>query len=79
MENDEIKSDDLEFGTIDEACAVVGGKNKPISRATYYRGLSDGRYEPPIKVGPNTSRVRLGRLRARLLRNIEAATSGSGA
>lgn len=71
--------DDFEFGTIDEACAVVGGKGKPINRATYYRGVKAGRYEPPIKVGPNLSRVRLGRLRERLRREIEGATGESSA
>jgi hypothetical protein len=65
--------DDLEFITIDEACAIIGGKSKPINRSSYYRGVKAGRYEPPTKVGPNTSRVRLGRLRKRLLANIESA------
>lgn len=57
---------DPEFLTIDEACAVVGGNGRPISRPTYYRGVRSGLYEAPVRVGPNTSRVPGRRLRARM-------------
>ena len=60
-----LHEDDEEFLTLDGACAVVGG-DKPISRATYYRGVKRGLYEPPIKVAPNVSRVPGRRLRKRL-------------
>lgn len=43
--------------TIDEACAIIGGNGRPISKATYYRGVARGIYPKPFKVGANTSRT----------------------
>jgi predicted DNA-binding transcriptional regulator AlpA len=38
-----------------EACAFFGG-SKPINPSTLYRGIRQGRYPAPIKVGPGSSR-----------------------
>lgn len=38
-----------------EACRFFGG-NRPINRATLWRGAKEGRYPKPVKVGPNTAR-----------------------
>ena len=38
-----------------EACRVLGG-SKPINPATLYRGVKQGRYPAPIKIGPQLSR-----------------------
>ena len=42
--------------TVGKACEVVGG-DKPIDPSTYYRGVKNGIYPAPDKVGPNISRV----------------------
>ncbi len=57
-----------QFGSIGAACAMIGG-DKPISPATYYRGVKRGIYPAPFKVGPNVSRVNLDRL-ATVLREM---------
>jgi predicted DNA-binding transcriptional regulator AlpA len=36
-------------------CFLFGG-NRPINAATLYRGIRQGRYPRPIKVGPGSSR-----------------------
>jgi predicted DNA-binding transcriptional regulator AlpA len=36
-------------------CCFFGG-TRPINPATLYRGIRVGRYPPPIKVGPGSSR-----------------------
>lgn len=36
-------------------CALLGG-SKPINPSTLYRGIRKGRYPPPVKVGPGSSR-----------------------
>jgi predicted DNA-binding transcriptional regulator AlpA len=38
-----------------EVCAFFGG-TRPINPATLYRGIRDGRYPAPIKIGRNCSR-----------------------
>ena len=38
-----------------EACRILGG-TRPICVATLYRGVADGRFPPPIKLGGGTSR-----------------------
>jgi hypothetical protein len=55
---------EIELGTIDDACAVIGGKSKPVDRATYYRGVKAGRYNGPFHPSPGISRVDLTKLRA---------------
>ena len=37
-----------EFITVDEACRVIGGNERPIHYSTYYRGVSAGRYPAPV-------------------------------
>jgi predicted DNA-binding transcriptional regulator AlpA len=36
-------------------CELFGG-TKPINPSTLYRGIKAGRYPPPVKVGPGSSR-----------------------
>jgi predicted DNA-binding transcriptional regulator AlpA len=38
-----------------EACRFFGG-SKPIDASTLYRGIRQGRYPRPVKVGPGSSR-----------------------
>jgi predicted DNA-binding transcriptional regulator AlpA len=38
-----------------EVCFFFGG-SKPINPATLYRGIRQGRYPRPVKVGPGSSR-----------------------
>jgi predicted DNA-binding transcriptional regulator AlpA len=38
-----------------EVCRYFGG-TRPINPATLYRGIKQGRYPKPIKVGPQSSR-----------------------
>jgi predicted DNA-binding transcriptional regulator AlpA len=40
---------------IDAVCAFFGG-SRPLDRATIYRGVAEGRYPQPIKVGKNSNR-----------------------
>jgi hypothetical protein len=54
-----------DFITVDDACRVIGG-SRPISRATYYRGVRQGRYPAPEHPSPGISRVRRSRLLAAL-------------
>jgi predicted DNA-binding transcriptional regulator AlpA len=44
------------FISIKAACSKIGG-DKPISPATYYRGVKRGMYPKPIKVSLNSVRV----------------------
>ena len=56
----------MDFITIKAACRVVGGEERPIHPATYYRGVRAGRYPPPIHVSPGLSRISLSQLLAKL-------------
>jgi predicted DNA-binding transcriptional regulator AlpA len=38
-----------------ETCRFFGG-SRPIDPATLYRGIRQGRFPKPVKVGPGTSR-----------------------
>ena len=38
-----------------EVCCFFGG-NRPLNPATLYRGIRQGRYPAPVKVGPGSSR-----------------------
>ncbi len=58
--------------TIDEACRIIGGDEKPIYFATYYRGAAAGRYPAPVHVSPRVSRVCRSKLLAALERLMEA-------
>jgi len=46
-----------------EVCELFGG-NKPINPSTLYRGIREGRYPRPVKVGPGSSRWLLGECEA---------------
>jgi hypothetical protein len=65
-----------DFLTIKAACHTVGG-DRPISEATYYRGVKAGRLPAPEHPTPGISRIR----RATLIKmlNGEAATSNTEA
>ena len=52
-------SDEPQLITIEEMCREIGG-SKPISKATYYRGVKAGRYPAPERISPGLVRVRRG-------------------
>lgn len=47
---------DIELLDKDQTCRFFGGQMRPINYATLYRGIKEGRYPGPIKVGVNSSR-----------------------
>jgi hypothetical protein len=59
--------------SIPTACAVIGG-DKPISKATYYRGAKAGIYPPPDRVSPNISRVNTAKLMAAITARTKLET-----
>lgn len=61
--------------TIEAACAVIGGTERPVSRATFYRGVKLGLYSPPVHPSPGISRVR----KSKLIAEIEAASETEAA
>lgn len=50
-----LSEDDVEW-TIYQACKFFGGKLEPLDPSTLYKGIRTGRYPPPVKPGPQTSR-----------------------
>jgi hypothetical protein len=60
-----MQPDDPEFLTITAACRLVGG-TKPISAATYYRGVRAGRLPAPEHPTPGIARVRRSKLLEKL-------------
>jgi predicted DNA-binding transcriptional regulator AlpA len=62
--------------TVAEACEIIGGKNSPIDRSTYYRGVWAGRYPRPLKIGAQAVRVSLSQLR-QFRAEVLAITSGT--
>jgi predicted DNA-binding transcriptional regulator AlpA len=48
-----------------EVCRLFGG-NRPLNASTLYRGIKQGRYPRPIKVGPGSSRWLLSECEAAL-------------
>lgn len=64
------------FGTVEEACRMVGG-DKPIDPSTYYRGVKLGIYPPTFRASPNSARVDLDRLAAVLRARAAAAADPS--
>lgn len=52
------QADTLDFVSIPEACRILGGEGRPISRVTYYRGVRDGRWPPPVKMGGYSRAIR---------------------
>ena len=61
-------SDIPDYITLNQACRLVGGEEKPISVATYYRGVKAGRLPAPEHPTPGISRIRCGELVAKLNR-----------
>jgi hypothetical protein len=53
-------ADEPELITVEEKCREIGG-SKPISKATYYRGVKAGIYPAPERISPGLVRVRRGR------------------
>jgi predicted DNA-binding transcriptional regulator AlpA len=49
-----IETDDLI--TADEACRLIGGSDRPISKPTFYRGIKAGRYPAPVHPSPGIAR-----------------------
>jgi hypothetical protein len=62
---------DDELITVKEACELIGGKGKPVSIATVYRGVKRGTYSPPVHPSPGISRF----WKRKLQREIAAATN----
>jgi predicted DNA-binding transcriptional regulator AlpA len=54
-------------------CRLIGG-TRPIHAATLYRGIAQGRYPKPVKVGPGSSRW----LRAECEAALQSMISGRG-
>jgi predicted DNA-binding transcriptional regulator AlpA len=54
-----------------EACRFFGG-TRPLNPATLYRGIREGRYPQPIKVGPGSSRWLRSECEAALAKMMEA-------
>jgi len=65
-----MSNEDDELITIREGCAIIGGKAKPVHPATFYRGVRDGRYTPPVHPSPGISRLWKKRLLKDLARII---------
>jgi hypothetical protein len=55
-------SDHPDYITVSHACRIVGGEEKPISVATYYRGVKAGRLPAPEHPTPGISRIRRSKL-----------------
>lgn len=64
----DVDLEDLEIGTIEHACQVIGGKGSPVHPVTYYRGAAAGRYNKPFHPSPGISRVNLKILRQMIQR-----------
>jgi predicted DNA-binding transcriptional regulator AlpA len=62
-----------EFLDIDACCARVGG-TRPIHKASWYRGIRDGRYPRPVKIG-SLSRWLRGEVEAALSAMVEGRAS----
>jgi predicted DNA-binding transcriptional regulator AlpA len=52
-------------------CALLGG-SKPLNPSTLYRGIRQGRFPQPLKVGPGSSRWIREELESALRRMTEA-------
>ena len=61
-----LQSNDDTFIPADEVCALVGGRQRPISKATLYRHIKAGRFPPPEHPTPGISRWRYSRIREAL-------------
>ena len=54
-----------------EACRFFGG-SRPINPATLYRGVRQGRYPKPVKIGPGCSRWLRNECEVALAKMVEA-------
>lgn len=50
-----VDTGEIELLDADTACRLLGG-TRPLNRATLYRGIKDGRFPAPVKIGTVTSR-----------------------
>lgn len=57
-----------EMMTLTETCIFFGGRSSPIDRSTFYRGVRNGLFPKPIKIGTKMSRWRLSDCQAALER-----------
>jgi hypothetical protein len=64
-------SDEPDYITVNQACRIVGGNEKPISAATYYRGVKAGRLPAPEHPTPGISRIR----RRKLIAMVNASNN----
>lgn len=62
----------VDFCTVEIACQDIGGKDSPISPATFYRGVKRGLYPRPIHVSPGVVRVDRSALRAKIAAMLPA-------
>jgi len=53
-----------------EVCRLFGG-TRPLNPSTLYRGIKQGRFPKPVKVGPGTSRWLLSECEAALRLMVE--------
>ena len=51
------------------------GGDKPLNAATLYRGIKEGKFPPPIKIGPKTSRWLRSECEAKLREIIASRTA----
>jgi hypothetical protein len=49
-------ADDEVMLTGPETCIFFSGPGRPMHLATLYRGVAEGRYPPPVMIGPNSVR-----------------------
>jgi predicted DNA-binding transcriptional regulator AlpA len=61
---------DPDFLTIEDTCAIIGG-SRPISHATFYRGVKAGRFPKPERISAGLVRVRRAALLEALNRGAE--------
>jgi predicted DNA-binding transcriptional regulator AlpA len=59
------------------ACRILGG-SRPINNATLYRGIADGRFPAPVKIGKGTSRWLRGELLEAIRRLVAERDGGGG-
>ena len=48
---DQSTAEPVELADQAEACRILGGSARPITRSTLYRGIHAGIYPRPIKIG----------------------------
>jgi predicted DNA-binding transcriptional regulator AlpA len=60
---------------VEIACEILGGRASPLHPATLYRGIRDGRYPKPLKMGPQMNRWRRSELVAKVDEAARARTA----